>query len=256
MLTATNLFVAQLIAHIAFIYLIFVGEVFHWGMVATVYFFNGCIGMTMTYHRLLSHKAWNPPKWIEYFGALCATIGMTGSAISWVAIHRKHHRHTDTQKDPHSPIMKGFIYCHWFSMFERVEVKYVTDLSRQAFYRMQHKYYFLICALYATFLYALDPFAVVYAFLAPACLLWNAGSSIVSIAHLFGDRPHKIKSRAGNNWLLGLLVWGEGWHNNHHHDAKNPYFFNRPWQVDIGGYLIYLFNSFWGKKNKSGNING
>ena len=245
MLNARSLFISQMIAHMAFVYLVFQGELIHWLITILVYFFNGCIGMTMTYHRLLSHRAWSPPKWIEYFGALCATIGLTGSAISWVAIHRKHHRFTDTEKDPHSPSFKGFIYCHWFSMFEPVEIKYVTDLMKEKFYRFQHKNYLSICAIYAMCVGLIDPFAIIYAFLAPACLLWNAGSSIVTMAHMFGKNDHNIKSKAGNNWLLGLLVWGEGWHNNHHYRANSPYFFNKAWQVDIGGYLIWLFHFFF-----------
>ncbi len=248
MLTARSLFAAQILAHIGFVVLLFKGHWQHWAITLVVYFFTGCIGMTMTYHRLLSHKSWNPPKWMEYFGTLCATLGITGSAISWVAIHRKHHRFTDTEKDPHSPFHKGFLYCQWFSMFEPVEIRYVIDLSRESFYKFQHKYYFYICALYAGTLALLDPFAIIYAFLAPACILWNAGSSIITVAHMSGSRDHKIKSRAGNNWLLGLLVWGEGWHNNHHHDSKSPYFFNKLWQVDIGGYLIWFLQKLYGNR--------
>ncbi len=249
MLTARSLFIAQLIAHLGFLLLVLTGSLYQWGVAFGVYFFSGCIGMTMTYHRLLSHRAWNPPKWIEYFGTLCATIGMTGSALSWVSIHRKHHRFTDTPDDPHSPFHKGFVYCQWLSMFERVEVKYVVDLSRQNFYRLQHKYYFYICLIYALVVALIDPFAIVYAFLAPACILWNAGSSIVTLAHLHGSKDHEISSRAGNSWVLGLLVWGEGWHNNHHHDAKSPYFFEKFWQVDIGGYLIWLLQRVFPKQN-------
>ncbi len=241
MLTARNLFIAQIFAHVGFVYLIFTGSLEHWLISVLVYFFTGCIGMTMTYHRLLSHRSWNPPKALEYFGALCATLGMTGSAISWVAIHRKHHRFADTEKDPHSPSFKGFVYCQWLSMFEPVEVRYVTDLSREPFYRYQHQYYFIICGLYALGLYLIDPFAVVYAFLAPACILWNAGSSIITLAHQFGHRDHKISSFAGNSWLLGFLVWGEGWHNNHHFKSNSPYFFEKPWQIDVGGYLIWSY---------------
>lgn len=241
MLNPWTLLAAQILAHASFVYLILNGSLFHWIVALCVYFFNGCIGMTMTYHRLLSHKSWNAVRFVEIFGALCATIGLTGSAISWVAIHRKHHRHTDTAKDPHSPWFKGFIYCQWFSMFEPVELKYVTDLAKNRFYIFQHKYYFLINLTYAGGVFLLDPFAVVYAWLVPACILWNAGSSIVTFSHLYGERPHSISSRAGNHWILGLLVWGEGWHNNHHSSPTSPYFGQKWWQVDIGGWLIRIF---------------
>lgn len=244
MLIPITLFLAQTVAHLAFLYLICVGTLSQWLTVILVYFFTGCFGMTMTYHRLLAHRSWQAPKWFEYFGTICATLGMTGSAISWVAIHRKHHRFTDTTNDPHSPHHKGFIYCQWFTMFEPVEIKYAIDLTKERFYRFQHNYYFLICLVYCLLLSAIDSKLILSAFLAPACLLWNAGSTIVTVSHIFGNRDHQLQSRAGNSWLLGLLVWGEGWHNNHHHDAKSPYFSHSKYQIDIGGYLIYFLNKF------------
>lgn len=241
MLTARSLFLAQLFAHLGFIYLLFTGTWFHWLIATLVYFLTGCLGVTMTYHRFLSHKAWKAPRWFEYVGTICATLGVIGSAVSWVALHRKHHRFADTEKDPHSPLFKGFVYCQWFSMFEPVELKYVADLGRDKLYQFQHKYYFFICGLYVGVLAWIDPFAVVYAFLAPACILWNFAAFIVTFSHLSGSRDHKINCRAGNNWILGYLVWGEGWHNNHHHEPSSPYFFEKPWQVDIGGYLIWIY---------------
>ncbi len=240
MLTSRSLFLAQVLAHLSLIPMIVYGQWHHWLIAIIVYFFNGCIGMTVTYHRLLSHRAWVAPKWLEYFGVLCASIGLTGSAISWVAIHRKHHRYTDTEHDPHSPTFKGFFYCHWLSMFEPVNIKFAMDLRRERFYLFQHRYYFYIAGVYAISVYLIDPFAVVYAFLVPACILWNAGSSIVSVAHMYGPQAHPINSKAANVWWLGLLVWGEGWHNNHHHQSNNPYFSEQFWQVDVGGLVIRI----------------
>lgn len=238
MLNGHTLFVSQIIAHISLIFLMITGSRTEWTVAIFVYFMNGCIGMTATYHRLISHKSWECPKVIEYFGALCATIGLTGSAISWVAIHRKHHRYTDLDGDPHAPSKKGFIYCHWFSMFEHVEVRYVLDIIKEPFYVFQHRYYFLINSLYAFLLCCFDPRALIYAWLAPACILWNAGSSIVTLSHLFGANPNRLDSHARNIPLLGFLVWGEGWHNNHHHAPKSANFSRALFQIDIGYWYI------------------
>lgn len=240
MLSPISLFLAQVLAHLSLIPMILYGEIFHWAICFFIYFLSGCFGMTMTYHRLLAHKSWKAPLWFRYFGLFCATIGLTGSAISWVAIHRKHHRHTDTPEDPHSPTYKGFWFCHFFSMFAKVELKYVRDLLASKTYRLQHRFYFYFSAFYASLLFFIDPLAIVYAWLAPACILWNAGSSIISISHMGGKNPHHLESKAGNNWLLGLLVWGEGWHNNHHFRPTSPQFSSSPWQVDIGGFFIKL----------------
>lgn len=224
--TPKKLLFIQLIAHLSLIPMIMYGQWWHWCIAIFVYFLNGCFGMTMTYHRLLTHKAWSPPKYIEYLFALFATIGLTGTAISWVAIHRKHHAFTDTEKDPHSPLHKGWFWTHYLSMFATVEIKYASHLLRDKFYIFQHKNYLLINFVYAILLFCIDPFAVVYAWLIPAMMLWNAGSSIVSMSHRNG--------KPNNDILLSLLVWGEGYHINHHVNANSKRF----GKYDLGGILI------------------
>ena len=242
MLNNYTLFISQLTAHIGLILLVFYGEGYYWGICLLVYFFNGCIGMTVTYHRGLAHKSWEMPKLFEYFGVFCATIGMTGSVLSWVAIHRKHHRFTDTEQDPHSPTFKGFFFCQWFSMFTPVEMKYVPDLFRISFYKFQHKYYFLIVGGYGLILYLIDPFLIIAAWLAPSAILWNGGSAIVTLAH-FGEKNSQTKDYSRNDWFLALLVWGEGWHNNHHALPNSPSFSKHWWQWDPGYYIIYIVKS-------------
>ena len=224
--TAHTILLAQVIAHVSLIPMIIHGSLYHWLIALFVYFLNGCLGMTMTYHRLLSHRSWNPPKWIEYLFTLFATIGMTGSAIAWVAIHREHHKHTDTEKDPHSPTFKGWVYAHFLSMFSKVKPRYVTDLMKDAFYLWQHKWYFEINLIYGLCLYMVDPFAVIYAWLVPAAILWNGGSLIVSTSHR--------NSTQNNDFIFALTTWGEGYHKTHHEYPRKARF--GKW--DLGGYLI------------------
>lgn len=224
--TSTTLLIFQIVAHLAIIPMILYATWWQWVIVIFVYFLNGCLGMTMTYHRLLSHKSWNAPKWIEYLFSLFATIGLTGSAISWVAIHRKHHAFVDSEKDPHSPAYKGYFWCHFLSMYAPVDLKYASHLLRNKFYAMQHKYYYEINILYALILAYFDPFSVIYAWLMPAVLLWNGGSSIVSISHRNGI--------VHNDTIFALLVWGEGYHKNHHARPAD----NRFGKYDLGGTII------------------
>jgi len=224
------LLIFQLLAHLALIPMILYGTWWQWAIVLIVYFLNGCLGMTMTYHRLLSHKSWSPPTWLEYLFVFFATIGLTGSAIAWVAVHRKHHAFVDTEKDPHGPTIRGYFWCHFLSMFSAVELKYASHLLKRKFYIMQHKYYYEVNIVYALLLLYIDPFAVVYAWLVPAMLLWNAGSSIISISHR--------KGIAHNDTILAFSVWGEGYHKNHHDHPSNFRF----GQYDLGGILIKTFN--------------
>lgn len=238
--TPTTLLIFQIIAHLAIIPMVLYATWWQWGIVLFVYFLTGCLGMTMTYHRLLSHKSWNPPKWVEYLFALFATIGLTGSAISWVAIHREHHAFTDTEKDPHSPVFRGFLWAHFLSMFAKVKIKYASHLLRDSFYSFQHKHYFLINIIYAIILLILfGPLSLVYAWLVPAMVLWNSGSLIVSFSHRNGY-PH-------NDLPLAFLVWGEGYHHNHHSDAKSSRFGKH----DLGGIIIsFLDNKSIKNKDK------
>lgn len=221
-----TLFLFQVAAHLSLLPMLMYASWWQWLVALFVYFCTGCLGMTMTYHRLLSHRSWATSKSLEQFFVLLATVGLTGSALAWVAIHRAHHKNNDTALDPHSPKHKGFLYVHFFSMFVSVRTKYARDLVRQKFYQVQHHQYFVINSVYALILLCLDPMALVYAWLFPAAVLWNAGSSIISFSHRQG-RPH-------NDPILGLLVWGEGMHKNHHDHAGLSSF----GRWDLGGWII------------------
>ena len=234
----------QIVAHLACIPLIIYGHWWQWLLVIFVYFLNGCLGMTMTYHKLLTHNSWPAPRWFRYVGTMCATIGLTGSAIPWVAIHREHHRYTDTDRDPHSPHHKGWFGAHYLSMFSKVNVRYVPDLLKEPFMLFQHKHYFVINLAYGAVLYMIDPMAVLYAWLVPAAILWNAGSSIVTFSHMYGYKNSETsKNESRNNVLLAFLVWGEGWHDNHHaHPADANFGGRKWWEIDISYQMIKLLS--------------
>jgi fatty-acid desaturase len=232
------LLVAQIIAHLSIIPMIIYGSWYHWLLGFGVYFITGCFGMTITYHRLLSHKSWNAPKWFEYFGSLAGTYGLTGSTIGWVAIHKEHHHYTDQEGDPHSPVHLGFFRVQWLSMFETPNPRYVVRLIRSKFHAFLHKWYFALHLAIAVIWYLIDPMLLVSAYLFPAMILWNAGSFINTLTHMTGYRNWETTDNSTNIPLLGILMWGEGWHNNHHHDPQNPSFKHKWWEFDLGGWFI------------------
>ena len=190
------LFVAQIIAHLSVIPMIMYGEWYHWLLGIAVYFITGCFGMTMTYHRLLSHKSWNAPKWFEYVGTFCGFYGLTGSSIGWVAIHKEHHHYTDQEKDPHSPIHHGFFKVQWLSMFEQPNPRYVVRLIRDPIHMFLHKWYFVIHIAIAVVWYLINPMLMVAAYLFPAMILWNAGSFINTLTHMTGYRNWETKDNS------------------------------------------------------------
>tara|TARA_E500000318_G_scaffold112014_2_gene133397 strand:- start:3288 stop:3971 length:684 start_codon:yes stop_codon:yes gene_type:complete len=204
--------------------------VFYWWeylwFTGIVYFAGSCLGGTMTYHRLLAHRSWNCPRFLEKILVLLETVMLTGSAIAWVSIHREHHKHSDTGKDPHSPKFRGFLKMQFASMFVVPKIKYATDLMRDKFYVWQHKNYILINSIYGTVLFLIDPWAIAYAWLVPAALVWHLNSMIITFSHKDGF--------PNNNFILGLLTFGEGWHKNHHLNWKRT----RLHKFDIGGAII------------------
>jgi fatty-acid desaturase len=87
---------------------------FSWPMVGlflATYFVSGCLGITLSYHRQLSHRSFATPKWLEYVLAYCGVLAVQGDPLEWASSHRYHHLHTDTPLDPHSPY-EGFWWSH------------------------------------------------------------------------------------------------------------------------------------------------
>ncbi len=235
-----SLIIYQILAHIALAILLFSGTAQQWGIALVLYFLFTTVGGTVTYHRLLSHRSFNSPKWFEYLGTIVGSLGGNGSSIGWVAIHREHHRFTDTARDPHSPLYKNFFRVQFLSMCETPSPRYIPDLLRSKFHLWMHKYYWIPNLVYVTVLYLIDPIAVIYAYFVPTLLMWHGGSLINTVNHTIGYRTHDTKECSTNNLFTGWLVSGEGWHNNHHAHASDPQFGKRWWEFDLGWQLIKL----------------
>jgi stearoyl-CoA desaturase (delta-9 desaturase) len=184
------------------------------------------ISVTIGYHRLASHRAFNCPPLLRNILLFFAGIPFYGPAMVWVANHREHHRYSDTDKDPHSPFHKGWFRSYFLQVLSPIHLKYVRDLLKQDAYRKQTKYYWHMIAAYAGILYLIDPFAVVYAYLAPAGFSKLIGSFVFSYSH---------RNRVANDdFWLGILTFGEGFHKLHHEKAA----VHRWHKYDAGGILI------------------
>ncbi|VVA14412.1 PREDICTED: palmitoyl-monogalactosyldiacylglycerol [Prunus dulcis] len=204
------------------------------------------LGVTLSYHRQLSHRSFKLPKWLEYFFAYCGVLSVQGSPIEWASTHRNHHQFTDTWDDPHSPI-KGLWFSHigWLfdyrSRFGSYEgrLKNVDDLKRQKFYRFLHVTYPLHSIAFGVLLYALGgmPF-LTWGLGVRAALFAHATFALNSICHRWGKKVWDTGDMSRNNWVFGLLTHGEGWHNNHHafqYSARHGFEW---WEVDVTWYVI------------------
>lgn len=247
LLSAKKLFVLQLIAHIATLYWIYMGpSVMDIVTVFVIYFLTGCIGMSITYHRLLTHRSFKTNKFFEYFGTLCATIGLTGSSITWTAAHRQHHSLADKPKDPHSPFVLGYFRAQYLSMFSKINI-IKSPVIRDNFHRYVHSNYILINLIYGLSVFMIfGLWGLLNLYLVPATILWNAGSLINTICHTswLGYRRYNVPDKSVNNPILGLCMWGEGWHNNHHRFQNRPNIGEKWYEIDIG-YLIIKVIKKW-----------
>lgn len=224
-----QLLIGQIAAIFSLIPMVIYATPVQWVIFGLMYFGIMTFGITMGYHRYLSHKAFESPLWFEYVMLFFAHIMMVGPAIVWVANHREHHLFTDTDKDPHSPTHKGYFYSHFLQVFTTINFKYVRDLLKVDRYRAQVKYYWQCLFVWGCFLSLIDPFALVYAWLAPAGLAKLVGSLVFSYSHRGGE-PH-------SDWWLGMITFGEGFHKQHHDNAHNASFHRH----DIAGIIIRNF---------------
>jgi fatty-acid desaturase len=187
------------------------------------------LGITMGYHRLYSHRAFKCPKWIEYYLLFFAHIMMVGPAITWSANHREHHKFADTPKDPHSPHYRGWLLAYFGQVLIDIDFKYVKDLLKSPIHRYQVKYYWQVILVWAFLLFSIDPYALIYAWLAPA----GFGKLIGSLVFTFSHRGRKAHS---DLWV-GLITLGEGFHDIHHNSRKMLWH-----PLDLGGQLIRMID--------------
>jgi len=217
------------------------------GLLVFLHWLFGSIGICLGYHRLLSHRSFQVPKWLEYAIAIIGALAMQGGPIFWIGGHRQHHAHTeDINLDPYSA-KRGFWWSHmlWI-MYPRSEFfdyeiykKYAPDLERQPFYRWLDRYFLLLQIPLGILLYALGGWSfVVYGMFVRAVLLWHSTWFVNSASHIWGYRTFDADDEARNLWWVSLLTHGEGWHNNHHtfpHVAKAGF---QWWEIDITWWSI------------------
>lgn len=239
-----------------------------------MHYLTGMVGITFGFHRLLTHKGFSVPRWVENFVAVCGTLACQGGPVSWVATHRLHHAYSDRDEDPHDA-HKGFWYSHLAWLFVRrqdldqfEEFKhYAPDVAGNAFFAWLERYMIpvqFICGFALMFLGAvvgsflnatgaLDwhmawGFAVWGVFVR-LCATYHVTWFVNSAAHKWGSAPNGSKDLSRNNWWVGLLAFGEGWHNNHHAQPRAARHGWEWWQFDQTWIMISVLKAFGLVKN-------
>ena len=228
------------------------------------FYFITTVGIGVGYHRLFTHKGFQIKPWLKAILALSGSFALQGPVIRWVADHRRHHAFSDRPGDPHSPhlhedesylsMVKGLWYSHIGWMFDSEETtakKFAPDLLKDKMIVMLDRYYWLWIVLTfalpgllgllitGTFTGFLE--GVLWGGVVRVFFLHHVTWSINSVCHVFGRRPYKTRDESRNNAIFGVLAFGEGWHNNHHAFPAAAVHGFHWWQVDLNGFMIWLF---------------
>jgi stearoyl-CoA desaturase (delta-9 desaturase) len=220
------------------------------------------LGVTVGYHRLFTHRSFETHRIVEFVLAAMGSMAMQGPLLQWVAHHRRHHQHSDQPGDPHSPhlqgrgpvgLVRGFWHAHIGWAFKPDVVgmeRYVKDLGKDTLLRVASALFpvWVLLGLVApalvgglltwSWLGALLGF--LWGGVARICCLHHVTWSVNSVCHLWGKRPFQAHDQSRNNFLLGVLALGEGWHNNHHAFPTSAQHGLRWWQIDVSYWFIRM----------------
>lgn len=227
----------------------------------------GTLGINLCYHRLLTHTSAVVPKWLEHTFAILGVCCLEDTPARWVAIHRLHHKDSDEQEDPHSPLVNFFWgHCGWLMVENRgvnslnTYDKYARDILRDRFYFRLEKNlaWFWIYLAHAAVFY-LGGFAagwwmtgtvmggvqfglslVMWGVILRTIAVWHITWSVNSVTHVWGYQNYDTGENSKNNWIIGLISNGEGWHNNHHADQRSAAHGHRWWEFDVTYITIQL----------------
>lgn len=207
---------------------------------------SGSLGIGMGYHRLLTHRGYTTPKWVEYFLTICGTLALEGGPIFWVGTHRIHHQLTDKPGDPHSPRDgKWWSHMGWVMMGKAMHqntaalAAYVPDLRKDKFHVFMSKYHWMTQVVVGlTVLYFFGWNVTLWAVFLRTVVGLHATWLVNSATHLWGTQRFATGDDSTNNFLIALLTFGEGWHNNHHAHPTSARHGLKWWEVDTNWYCI------------------
>jgi stearoyl-CoA desaturase (delta-9 desaturase) len=201
------------------------------------------VWVTAGYHRYFSHRSFRTSRVGQFVLAFLAQTSSQKGALWWAAHHRAHHLYSDTERDIHSPVRRGFFYSHmgWIMVrrWEATDWPRIRDLAKYPELRFLNRYWGVPPLVYAAAMYAIAGWnGVLWGFLISTVLLWHGSFVINSLAHVFGRKRYETGDDSRNSALLALLTMGEGWHNNHHHFAttvRQGFFW---WELDVTWYVL------------------
>jgi len=234
-------------------------SLFSWSGLALMFVFiwiSGGLGIALCYHRLLTHRSFRTPKWFEYVLTTCGCLAWQGGPMTWVGIHRLHHKLADSEEDPHSP-RHGFTWSHMMWMLQRkIDGIYgpdaAKDLQRDPFMRWFDRLFWVPQLLVALALLGVG-WAIGGPWLGLSWVVWAVGVRTIvvfhstwfvnSASHTWGYQNYTENDDDSTNlWWVALLSFGEGWHNNHHRHPRSAAHGLKRFELDPTWWTIKLLS--------------
>ena len=229
--------------HAACLGVIWVGWSLNALLVALTLYLVRMFAITGFYHRYFSHRAFKTSRVTQFAFALLGASAVQRGPLWWAAHHRKHHRHSDTEEDVHSPRHHGFWWSHmgWITSPANfaTDLEAVPDLARYPELRFLDRFDILVPIVLAVTLFLAGGWQwLVWGFFVSTVVLFHCTCFINSLAHVLGRRRYQTGDDSRNSLMLALVTLGEGWHNNHHRfpgAARQGFFW---WEVDLTYYAL------------------
>ena len=210
---------------------------------------TGCFGVCLGYHRLLTHRSFQTFPLMRWFLAVLGTLAGEGPPITWIAMHRKHHHFADREGDPHSP-REGAWWSHMLWLFPRPRNgawhqmigRYAKDLVEDPFMRVLDRTFLawhlvlglvLLSAGWLVWDWHTGVSFLMYGMFLRLCYVLHVTWLVNSASHMWGYRNFDTHDDSRNLWWVGLLAYGEGWHNNHHASPTRARHGQRWWELDM-----------------------
>jgi stearoyl-CoA desaturase (delta-9 desaturase) len=242
----------------------------------------GVLGINLCYHRLLAHRGFTCPKWLEHTLVVLAICCVQDTPTRWVAVHRRHHQHADEAADPHSPSDSarsrignfpgaGFLWAHvgWLLVRNtelarlRIYDRYAKDINHDRFYRSLERPFRNLGIILASWLaFYLGGFAAalarggsldeavqfglslfIWGVVVRTVIVWHQTWAVNSLAHMWGYRRYATDVGSRNNAFVGIVSNGEVWLNHHHADSRSARHGHRWWELDATWLAIRLLGA-------------
>jgi stearoyl-CoA desaturase (delta-9 desaturase) len=198
--------------------------------------------VTGAYHRYFSHRTYKTSRWMQFILAFMAETSAQRGALWWAATHRDHHKFSDGERDPHSPVRWGLLHAQVGWLYDHngdTDYARVKDLAKYPELVALNKLWLVPPVILGALCWAfLGWEGLLVGFMLSTVLLWHGTFTINSLAHVWGKRRYTTEDDSRNNLWLALLTMGEGWHNNHHHfmnSTRQGFYW---WEIDMTYYVL------------------